>query len=185
MTFFAVNGLHLLNLTIQYLPKPAKIIIIILHPTQISVQNAAWNLKIQKGWKSISLQNIYESKTDQPPLDSGLFHSDTRCSTCKQGLFTTSITSSSNGKTLNIKQPVTCKTKNVCYLINCRKCSQQYIGETKLQFHVRMNNHTSDIRTNKKSTGMVRHFTNCGVNNIRPVILERVRTSDPFIRKAR
>ena len=32
---------------------------------------------------------------------------------------------------------------------------------------------------------MVRHFTNCGVNNIQPVILERVRSSDPFIRKAR
>ena len=41
VTFFAVNGLHLLNLTIQYLPKPAKIIMIILRPTQISVQNAA------------------------------------------------------------------------------------------------------------------------------------------------
>ena len=90
-----------------------------------------------------------------------------------------------NGKALNIKQPVTCKTKNVCYLINCKKCSQQYIGETKLQFHVRMNNHTSDIRTNKKSTGMVRHFTNGGVNNIQPVILERFRSSDLFIRKAR
>ena len=29
-------------------------------------------LKNSKGLKSISLQNIYESKTDQPPLDSGL-----------------------------------------------------------------------------------------------------------------
>ena len=32
---------------------------------------------------------------------------------------------------------------------------------------------------------MVRHFTNYGVNNIQPVILERVQSSDPFIRKAR
>ena len=136
-------------------------------------------LKIHQSSKHLRKQNR--------PTSPGFWpcHSDTRCSTCKQGLFSTSITSSSNGKTLNIKPPVTCKTKNVCYLINCKKCSQQYIGETKLQFHVRMNNHTSDIRTNKKSTGMVRHFTNCGVNNIQPVILERVRSSDPFIRKAR
>ena len=76
-------------------------------------------------------------------------------------------------------------------LENCKKFSQQYTGETKqytgetkLDFHVRMNNHTSDIRTNKKNTGMVRHFTNCGVNNIQPIILERVQSSDPFIRKA-
>ena len=48
-----------------------------------------------------------------------------------------------------------------------------------------MNNHTSDIRTNKKSTGMVPHFADCGMNNIQPIILERVQSSDPFIRKAR
>ena len=32
---------------------------------------------------------------------------------------------------------------------------------------------------------MVRHFTDCGVNNIKPIILERVQSSGPFIRKAR
>ena len=37
-----------------------------------------------------------------------------------------------------------------------------------------MKNHTSDIRTDKKSPGMVRHFTSCGVHNIQPVILEGV-----------
>ena len=62
---------------------------------------------------------------------------------------------------------------------------QQYTGETQLEFHLRLNNHTSDIKLNKKSTGMVRHFGDCGVNNMQPVILEKVRSSDPFIRKAR
>ena len=32
---------------------------------------------------------------------------------------------------------------------------------------------------------MIRHFSNCGVANIQPTILERVRSSDPFIHKAR
>ena len=32
---------------------------------------------------------------------------------------------------------------------------------------------------------MVRHFAKCGLNNVQPIILERVRSSDPFIRKAR
>ena len=41
------------------------------------------------------------------------------------------------------------------------------------------------MKLNKKSTGMVRHFGDCGVNNMQPVILEKVRSSDPFIRKAR
>ena len=110
---------------------------------------------------------------------------DDRCDTCRQGLFSTSVTSTNNGKIHNIKQPVTYKTKNVCYFINCKKCSQQYTGEMKLEFHLRMNNHNSDVRTNKKSTRMMWHFSNCGVTSIQPTILERVLSSDPFIHKAR
>ena len=48
-----------------------------------------------------------------------------------------------------------------------------------------MNNHKSDIRTNKKSNGMVRHFPKCGMQNLKPTVLEKVRSRDPFIRKAR
>ena len=32
---------------------------------------------------------------------------------------------------------------------------------------------------------MVRYFSECGLNNIQPIILEKVHSSDPFIRKAR
>ena len=60
-----------------------------------------------------------------------------------------------------------------------------YTLETKLDFHLRLNNYTSDAISNKKRKGMVRHFSECGLNNIQPIILEKVRSSDPFIRKAR
>ena len=33
--------------------------------------------------------------------------------------------------------------------------------------------------------GMVRHFAKCGLNNVQPIIFERIRSSDPLIRKAR
>ena len=85
--------------------------------------------------------------------------SDPRCAICKEGYFSTSITSHHSSKTHNIKQSVTCKSKNVCYLIDCSKCKQKYVGETKLEFHCRMNDHKSDIRLQKKSNGMVRHFS--------------------------
>ena len=136
-------------------------------------------LKIHHSSKHQRKQNVSTSPGFWPCF------SDARCDTCREGLFSTSVTSTNNGKVYNIKQPVTCKTKNVCYLINCKKCSQQYTGETKLEFHLRMNNHKSDVGTNKKSKGMIRHFSNCGVTNIQPTILERVWSSDPFIRKAR
>ena len=111
--------------------------------------------------------------------------SDSRCDTCRRGHFCTSVESSKNGRKHQIQQPLTCKSKNICFLIHCKHCNQQYTGETQLEFHLRLNNNTSDIKLNKKSTGMVRHFGDCGVNNMQPVILEKVGSSDPFIRKAR
>ena len=41
------------------------------------------------------------------------------------------------------------------------------------------------MKLNKKSKGMVRHFGDCGVNNMQPVILKKVCSSDPFIRNSR
>ena len=58
-----------------------------------------------------------------------------------------SVSSTKNQKKHQIKQPVICKTENVCYSYNCAKCCDQYIGETSVQFHERMNDHKSDIRT--------------------------------------
>ena len=142
-------------------------------------------LKNDKGLK-IHVSSKHNRRQNKP-VSPGFWpcQSDNRCNICKQGLFCSEITSTKNDYTHQIKQSNTCKTKNVCYLINCKKCKQQYTGETKLEFHHRMNNHKSDIRTKNKSTGMVRHFSECGIENIQPVILERVRSSDPFIRKAR
>ena len=111
--------------------------------------------------------------------------SDPRCAICKERHFSTSITSHHNSKTHNIKQSVTCKSNNLCYLIDCNKCKQQYVGETELEFHCRMNNHKSDIRLENKSNGMVRHFSKCGIDNVTPNILEKVRSRDHYIRKAR
>ena len=94
---------------------------------------------------------IYRSskhkKQSNKPITPGFWpcKSDPRCAICKEGHFSTSITSHHNSKTHNIKQPVTCKSNNVCYLIDCSKCKQQYVGETELEFHCRMSNHKSDI----------------------------------------
>ena len=56
------------------------------------------------------------------------------------------ITSTRNDINQQIKKPLTCKSTNVCYLVNCRKCGQQDTGEAKLEFHKRLNNHKIDIR---------------------------------------
>ena len=103
----------------------------------------------------------------------------------QKGLFHSTITISKNGKKHQIKQSLTCKSKNICYLINCKHCNQQYTGETKREFHLRLNSHTSDIKLNQKSTRMVKHFSECSLENIQPIILEKVLSTDPFICKAK
>ena len=110
-------------------------------------------------------QIIQTQKQSNKPTTPRLWpcKSDPRCAFCKEGDFSTSITSHHNSKTHNIKQSVTCKSNNVCYLIDCSKCKQQYVGETELEFHCRMNSHKSDIRLENKSNGMVRHFSKCGI----------------------
>ncbi len=40
----------------------------------------------------------------------------------------------------------TCNTKNVIYLITCRKCRVQYVGETYGRFKEGMNEHIGYVR---------------------------------------
>ncbi len=59
----------------------------------------------------------------------------------------------------------TCKTENVIYLITCKKCKKQYVGETYREFNIRMKEHLRYIRNPHQydeSTG--RHFNLLGHN---------------------
>ena len=53
---------------------------------------------------------------------------------------------------------ITCKTKNLVYLISCKRCGLQYVGETENALHIRMNGHRSDIRTRKTDKPVAAHF---------------------------
>lgn len=50
-----------------------------------------------------------------------------------------------------------CNSKNIVYLIECKKCEEQYIGETGKSLKQRLNNHVSDINTYKDTT-IAQHF---------------------------
>ena len=68
------------------------------------------------------------------------------------------ITSFSNGKTYQLQTVATCKTHNVIYLIQCQKCSQQYVGESGQALHERLNSHRSDVRLKKIEKSVSAHF---------------------------
>lgn len=72
-----------------------------------------------------------------------------RCGLCKHLLEGTSI--SFKDKTFKIKDNMTCKAKNVIYVIQCRGCNEQYIGETgNLRNRVTLHNQHIRVPTLRK-----------------------------------
>ena len=56
-----------------------------------------------------------------------------RCKTCKHLVVGSSFASNVTGKSYNISCPrgsISCGTKNVIYVILCKKCGVQYVGKT-------------------------------------------------------
>ena len=64
-----------------------------------------------------------------------------RCKTCPILLSMAEFASKSTGRKNQLKVAATCKTSNVVYLIQCKKCGQQYVSETGQALHCRMNNY--------------------------------------------
>ena len=65
--------------------------------------------------------------------------------------------------TAEILQEVNCKSKNVIYCIECRKCKNQYIGETDMSLQNRFSEHRGYVNRKMltKSTG--EHFKHHGI----------------------
>ncbi|XP_060598432.1 uncharacterized protein LOC132752158 [Ruditapes philippinarum] len=81
-----------------------------------------------------------------------------RCQTCAVMLLTKTF-SSKIGAKISLKDIMNCKTANVIYLISCKVCNKQYVGETKLPLNKRMNLHRSDWKTRKFNRSPVaEHF---------------------------
>ena len=64
-----------------------------------------------------------------------------RCQACNLMSVTQSFTQTTTGAIINIRVKVNCKTRNVVYLMTCKQCQKQYVGETKLQLNQRINLH--------------------------------------------
>ena len=87
--------------------------------------------------------------------------SNTSCITCRyvnqDHIIKCSIT---NKQFVTVKPEINCKTKNVVYLITCRKCQKQYVGETGRCLKDRIREHVYNIKQNSANNNscIVRHF---------------------------
>jgi hypothetical protein len=74
-----------------------------------------------------------------------------RCKACNYITGGSTFSSSNMNKKFNLRQDINCKSKNLIYLITCRQCHKQYVGQTSMTLTDRINNHLSCIRTHKKN----------------------------------
>ncbi|XP_055959087.1 uncharacterized protein LOC130014223 [Patella vulgata] len=80
-----------------------------------------------------------------------------RCQTCKILNISDHFHNKTSGTKFPILDQLSCSSLNIIYLILCRKCDKQYVGETQNALRERINGHRSDIVT-KKDKPVSIHF---------------------------
>ena len=87
-----------------------------------------------------------------------------RCKTCTRVSEGSTFRSSVTHKTYNVVSPnpaMDCTTENVIYLITCKRCGIQYVGETSQKVRNRFNNHRNRLRQ-QNNLYLYQHFTSDG-----------------------
>ena len=109
-----------------------------------------------------------------------------RCQTCQHLAMTKYFSSAYTRRNYTIKDTLDCKSRNIVYLINCKKCKKQYVGETSRQLADRLSNHKSDIKL-KKDTPIALHFNEKEhtIHHLSITPIEQIRTNKRYTRLER
>ena len=134
--------------------------------------------------------NVTHSNSAPP---SGSFRCGKNCaSTCPyifHGL--TNYTFFSTGETRSINSHIICETKTLIYMIQCNRCHEQYIEETKRRLKDRFNEHRRTLdnaNIKSKPTTVAEHFLSSPHNISKDMLLipiEKIFSNRDSIRKAR
>ena len=111
-----------------------------------------------------------------------------RCKTCPILMTTDEFTSHKTGQVFKMKFAASCKSSDIVYLISCRRCGQQYVGETEQQLHCRINSHRYDIRHRRtEESPVAEHFNGAGhtLADLTVVAIDQLHSHDACLRKIR
>ena len=98
----------------------------------------------------------------------------------------TTYTFNTTGETPAIKQHITCKSNNLTYMIECKKCKKQYIGETKRSLRERFTEHRQATNNSDHASALAAvptHF-NLPSHSVKDMLLTPLELH-PSRRKAR
>ena len=111
-----------------------------------------------------------------------------RCKNCLILVTTDTFSSSKTGERFKLKLHASCKTSNVIYLIQCRRCGHQYVGETEQPLRSQINSHRFNIvHSRTDESPVVADFTSEGhtVANLSVMIIDKCWKDDAILRKIR
>ena len=124
----------------------------------ITAYSNSQNLQQKLVRASLVQQDTMRHQTDTHSTNSGSHRcTNIKCKACDYIVENNIIKSTHNNRTFKITDNINCKTNNIIYLITCKKCSKQYVGETGRPFSARINQHIACIRL-KKPTPIGLHF---------------------------
>ena len=86
-----------------------------------------------------------------------------------------------------INQSVDCQTKNVVYLLGCKRCQTQYVGETNRSLQSRFSEHFGYVRNQQISKATGEHFNLKGhqISDMEISIVEKLHNTSDLFRKQR
>ena len=130
---------------------------------------------------------VAPAPTERPIRDnSGIKKCGKQCTACpyiQEGKFV-----KVNGQTQwKINKRVNCDTKNLVYMIECKKCKDRYIGETRRTLRDRLSDHRGYIVNEKTDYVTGHHFNQPGhsLSDLEITIIEKQKTEDDNYRKER
>ena len=84
-----------------------------------------------------------------------------------------------------VKASADCCTKNVVYVIECKKCAVQYIGETENALRVQLTGHRSDITHQLMDRLVARHFcqSDHSIHDLTIMVVEKIHRNDVNFRR--
>ena len=109
-----------------------------------------------------------------------------KCTHCKSINESTEFTSSSTSEIFSLKNDFDCTSKNIIYLITCKRCNSQYVGQTHQKVSKIMNSHRFDIFHRPDSfTNVSLHFSENGhtANDFSFAHIEKVDAEWPRLSK--
>ena len=101
-------------------------------------------------------------------------------------LSTSKFSSQMTGKKFEMRLKASWKSPEVVYLIICRRCGQQYVGETGQPLHRRISSHRYNIAHQRTDESPVaKHFNHDAHSQADMVmmVIDQVWSSDPFLLK--